>query len=135
MKECNETITVFNARLNDENGYDDYIPTVIKGVSWYCDIASNVDASGLKAANKFIIRIPLDADFSGKTYVPPVSYAEQDPDAVFTLQQGSIIVHAEETEHLLPTQLKEKYGEIVTVLGVTDSSRRPNAKHFKVVGS
>lgn len=135
MKECNETITVFNARVDDDKGYDTYIPTIIRGVSWFCEIASNVDSSGLKAANKFIIRIPVDADFSDKAYVPPAAYAGGDPNSVFTLKQGDIIVHGEETEIAIPAKLQEKYGEMVTILGVTDSSGRPNAKHWKVVGA
>lgn len=135
MKECNETITVFNTRLDDDKGYDLYVPTIIRGVSWFCEIASNVDSSGLKAANKFIIRIPVDADFSDKAYVPPAAYAGGDPNTVFTLKQGDVIVHGEETEPMLPAKLQEKYGELVTILGVTDSSRRPHAKHWKVVGA
>ena len=62
MNLCNETITVFNAKLNPETGNDDYNGTVIDGVSWFCEIVSTVD-QGLKAANKFTIRIPEDADF------------------------------------------------------------------------
>ena len=135
MKECNETITVFNTRLDDDKGYDLYVPTIIRGVSWFCEIASNVDSSGLKAANKFIIRIPVDADFSDKAYVPPAAYAGGDPNTVFTLKQGDVIVHGEETEPMQPAQLQEKYGELVTILGVTDSSRRPNATHWKVAGA
>lgn len=135
MKECNETITVFNARIDDDRGYDTYIPTIIRGVSWFCEIASTVDSSGLKAANKFTIRIPVDADFSGKAYAAPAAYAGGDPNSVFTLNQGDIIVHGEETAANTPAKLKEKYGEIVTILGVTDSSKRPNAKHWKVVGA
>ena len=135
MKECNETITVFNTRLDDDKGYDLYVPTIIRGVSWFCEIASNVDSSGLKAANKFIIRIPVDADFSDKAYVPPAAYAGGDPNTVFTLKQGDVIVHGEEMEPMQPAQLQEKYGELVTILGVTDSSRRPHAKHWKVVGA
>lgn len=135
MKECNETITVFNTRLDDDKGYDLYVPTIIRGVSWFCETASNVDSSGLKAANKFIIRIPVDADFSDKAYVPPAAYAGGDPNTVFTLKQGDVIVHGEETEPMQPAQLQEKYGELVTILGVTDSSRRSHAKHWKVVGA
>ena len=131
MHECNETITVFNSFVDDDKGYDVYAPTVIRGVSWYEDIVSNVDESGLRAANKFVIRIPVDADFSGKTYVKAYTGAE----GTFTLRHGDIIVHAEETEGLNPAALKQKYGEIVTILGVTDSTRRPNGKHWKVVGS
>lgn len=133
MHQCVETITVFNAWYDPETGFDVYVPTVIRGVSWYCDIASTVDSSGLKAANKFTIRIPVDADFGGKGYTAPVAYAS--PASQFTLKQGDIIVHGEETEMLAPAQLKEKYGEIVTILGVTDNSRRPKAPHWKVVGS
>ena len=135
MKLCDETITVFNARLDEEKGYDVYIPTIIRGVSWFCEIASNVDSDGLKAANKFTIRIPRDADFSGKVYVDPAGYAQADPESMFTLKQGDVIVHGEEADSMLPSQLQKKYGEIVTILGVTDSTRRPNAKHWKVVGA
>ena len=134
MKECNETITVFNTSLDAETGYDTYIPTIIRGVSWYCEVASAVDSSGLKAADIFKIRIPVDADFSGKAYVKPAAYAGGDPTSVFTLGQGDIIVHGEEKASLNPAQLQEKYGEIVTILGVTDNTRRPHAKHWRVTG-
>lgn len=135
MKLCNETITVFNKRLAAETGYDVYIPTVISGVSWFCEIASTVDASGLKAANKFTIRIPTDADFSGKQYVNPVDYPQSDETVSFTLGNGDIIVKAAITDSgLKPSDLQKLYGEVVTVLGVTDNRRTANAPHWKVVG-
>lgn len=136
MKLCDETITVFNKRLDADTSYDVYIPTVIVGVSWFCEIASSVDASGLKAANKFTIRIPDDADFSGKSYVNPADYAEGDPTEVFTISNGDIIVKAAITdEGLKPADLQEQFGEVVTVLGVTDNRRTRNAPHWKVVGA
>ena len=135
MKLCIETITVFNAALDPETGYDVYNPTVINGVSWYSTIESTVTDEGLKAANRFTIRVPLDADFSGKSYVHPKQYADaEDRSGIFTLAQGDLIVHAAETEALTPAQLQEKYGEVVTVLGVTDNWRAPRAKHWRVVG-
>lgn len=134
MRLAGETITVFNAAMDADTGYDVYIPTVIKGVSWFCEIASTVTDAGLKAANRFTIRIPEDADFSGKEYAAPPAYsAAADKSGLFTLAQGTIIVHAEETERLTPAQLKARYGEVVTVLGVT-ANRRAKAKHWKVVG-
>ena len=133
MKLCNETITVFNAGLDEETGYDTYMPTVITGVSIFCEIASAVDSSGLKAANMFKIRIPIDADFSGKTYVTPAEYA-LNPKRRFTLQQGDIIVRGKEKTAMDPAALQKKYGEIITVLGVTDNRRAPKEKHWKVVG-
>lgn len=135
MKLCEETITIFNSTVDRANGYDIYYPTTIKGVSVFCEIASAVDSSGLKAANMFTIRIPVDADFSGKTYLKPVEYADKsNPRRYFTLQQGDIIIRGTEKSSLSPKELQEKYGEIITVLGVTDSRRAPNAKHWKVVG-
>lgn len=135
MKLCDEVITVFNAQLDAETGMDAYYPTVISGVSWYCETASTVDASGLKAADKFTIRIPEDADFSGKRYVPPAAYATGDPAAVFTLKTGDILVKgAVDQAGLRPADLQRMCGEIVTVLGVTDNRRAPRARHWRVVG-
>lgn len=136
MNLCNDTITVFNAKLNAETGSDDYIATIITGVSWFCEIVSNVDNSGLKAANKFTIRIPGAANFSGKKYVDPREYANaEDATGLFTLQNGDVVVHGAVTEtNLRPTALRKMY-EAFTVLGVTDNRRARNAPHWRVVGS
>lgn len=136
MQLCNETITVFNTRMDEEKGYDVYIPTVINGVSWHCDIASNVDSTGLKAANKFTIRIPIDADFSGKAYAEPSVYAGGDPTYLFTLKNGDIIIKgAYDGTGLTLADIKAFAGDTVKVLGVTDNRRAPHGKHWKVVGS
>ena len=137
MKKCNETITVFNAKLDEASGMDVYHSTIISGVSWYSDIASSVEGSGgLKAANKFTVRIPLDADFSGKAYADPIAYAGGDPNNRFTLKNGDIIVKgAVHDVGLRPADLKKRFPEVVTVLGVTDSTNAPRAKHWKVVGA
>jgi len=136
VKLCNETITLFTAKLNPGTGTEDYYPTVIRGVSWYCEIASSVDSSGLRTANKFIIRIPEDADFSGKTYVDPVTYANGSSETAFTLKSGDILVKGVVGENdLRPADLRRKYSEVVTVLGVTDNRKGQHARHWKVVGT
>ena len=136
MKLCDETVTVFNKKLDSDKGWDVYNPTVISGVSWYCEIASSVDANGLHAANRFTIRIPLDADFGGKSYIDPIAYANAGIIAdVFTLANGDIIIKGTATGTPTPAQLKEQYPDYCTILGVTDNRRAPNAPHFKVVGS
>lgn len=135
MKECKKIVTVFNARMDADGGYDVYYPTIIRNVSVFLQVASEVTLSGLNAANKVTVRIPIDADFSGKQYVKPVEYASADPATAFTLKQGDVIVEAEETEQLNPVQLKAKYGQVITILGVTDNRDRPRAKHWKVVGT
>ena len=135
MKECKDVITVFNARMDAEGGYDEYYPTIIRNVSVFLQVASEVTLSGLNAANKVTVRIPIDADLTGKEYVEPVQFATADPAAAFTLKRGDVIVEAEETEQLSPVELKEKYGSVITILGVTDNRKRPRGKHWKVVGT
>lgn len=132
MKLCDETITVFNRILDDE-GYDAYIPTVIRGASWFCEVASAVTDTGLNAADKYTIRIPEDADFGGKSYASPAEYKESE--GSFTLRNGDVIVKGEVTDmDLTPAKLQKAFGQIVTILGVTDNRRARNARHWKVVG-
>ena len=137
MHLCDEAVTVFNKKLDADKGWDVYNPTVIRGVSWYSTIESNVDANGLHAANIFKIRIPVDADFGGKEYIDPIAYADESITAgVFTLANGDLIVRAEiDDGDITPAQLKEQHYEYCTILGVTDNRRAPNAPHFRVVGS
>lgn len=135
MNLCNETITVFNVRLDPETGYDRYIGSVIAGVSWFCEIVSAVD-KGLKAANKFTIRIPENANFGEKQYCHPLDYAgAEDVSRLFTLKNGDIVVRGAVTESgLKPADLHKNY-EAFTILGVTDNRRTQNAPHWKVVGT
>lgn len=135
MKLCNDTITVFNARLDKDLDSTVYIPTVIKGVSWYGSMKSTVDANGLKAANQYTIRIPLTADAGGKAYAEPAAYkAANDAAELFTLNEGDLIAKGAYNEKLtLPAQIRAL--GCVTVLAVTDNRRAPNAPHWKVVGA
>ena len=132
---CNEVITVFNCQLDTKTDLDVFHGTVIRGVSVHCEIASNVDKTGLKAADKYTIRIPTDADFSGKSYVDPVVYKSSDPANAFTLQNGDVIVKGEVTmSNPKPSDLQREYAGIITVLGITDNRRAPHAPHWKEVG-
>lgn len=137
MHLCTDTITVFNKRWDAANGWDVYLPTVIHGVSWYCEIASSIDSTGLHAANRFTIRIPNDADFGDKEYVDPITYANEGIVAgLFTLANGDVIVKAEVNDDTMtPAKLHAQFSDCMTILGVTDDRRAPNAPHFKVVGA
>lgn len=136
MKLCEDTITVFNAKYDRAAGADVYIPTVISGVSWYLHTVTNVDNSGLRAANQFTVRVPVDANFSGKEYVSPSEFASaEDPSGLFTLKAGDLIVHgAVAEEGLRPADLQKRFDEVVTILAVTDNRRAPRGRHWKVVG-
>ena len=139
VKLCNDTITVFNARVDPDVGGNVWTPTIITGVGWYMTDASTVDASkgGLVAANKATIRIPEDANTGGKAYTDPVSYkAATSVSGLWTLQNGDIIVKGSvSTGTWTPAALKKAYAECVTVLGVTDNRRAPNAPHWRVTAT
>ena len=139
MKLCNDTITVFNARVDPEQGGNVWEPTVITGASWYLTDAATVDASkgGLVAANKATIRIPVDADTGGKAYADPVSYASaEDVSGLWTLKGGDIVVKGEVTGgDWTPARLKAAYAECVTVLAVTDNRRAPRAAHWRITAT
>ena len=140
MKLCNDVITVFNARVDPDVGGNVWAPTVITGASWYMTDASTVDTSkgGLVAANKVTIRIPENANTGGKTYADPLTYADAESvSGLWTLANGDVIVKgdASATANPTPAKLKKAYADCVTVLGVTDNRRAPNAPHWRVVGT
>lgn len=138
MKLCDETITLFNAKLDPVTGYDVYTGTVIHGVSWHSETASAVDTSGggLKAADKITVRIPNDAEFSGKVYVDPITYATCNPANCYTFQSGDIIVKGEiHPNNPKPADLQKQYAEVFTVLGLTNNQRTTHAPHWRVVGA
>lgn len=123
MKLCNDTITVFNARVDPDVGGNVWTPTVITGASWWATDATTVDTGkgGLVAANKVIARIP----------------AEVAPEGL-ELKDGDILVKgdASEVENPTPAKLKGLYGaDCATILGVTDNRRAPNAPHWRVTAT
>ena len=138
MKLCGDTLTLFNARLDKVNDTTVYEKTVISGISWYGTVKTAIGDTGLKSANQFTIRIPLDADFSGKAYCDPASYtAADDVSELFTLRQGDVIVKGAVPDTITtPAQAHKAYPDMAfTIQGVTDNRRAPNAKHWRVVGA
>jgi hypothetical protein len=138
MKLCGDTLTLFNARLDKVNDTTVYEKTVISGISWYSTIKTVVGDTGLKSANQFTIRIPLDADFSGKAYCDPASYtAADDVSGLFTLKQGDVVVKGTVPDTITtPAQIHKAYPETAfTIQGVIDNRRALNAKHWRVVGA
>ena len=137
MKLCNEVITLFNRWHDPESDSDYWYGTVISGVSWFDKFMASVTPEGLRSAVTYMIRIPMDADTDGKSYVDPMSYAELDDHGdSYTFRAGDIIVKGEtETEGMTPTLLHETNYRCCTILGVTDNRRAPNAPHFHITGA
>ena len=138
MKLANDTLTLFNARFDKAQDCTVYVKTVIYGISWYSTIKTTVADTGLKSANVFTIRIPIDADTSGKSYTDPATWAlSNSVEGLFTLQQGDIIVKGIASSNVTtPAQAHKFYPDTAfTIQGVTDNRRALHAKHWKVVGA
>lgn len=139
MKRCDETVTVYNARVDPATRTEVYAPTVLRGVFWHCETVAKVADGGLKAANVFALRIPEDVDMGGKTYVDPADYRRaEDAGGLWTLGKGDVIVRGEASENgQTPARLRALFGaeRVMTVLGVTDNRRAPNGRHWKVIGA
>ena len=137
MKLCNDTVTVFNVKLNPGTDMDVYAATVISGVSWFKTRSASAVVSGLKEADTVVVRIPINADFSGKSYISPVAYknaAMGEINDKYTLAEGDLIVRGavESAAPLTPSLLRASYDDVMTILSITDN-RRAHAPHWKVV--
>ena len=137
MKGCEETITLFNARRDGDTGGHVYVPTVIVGCSWHGGQRVGLDArGGLAAADEYVVRIPVDADFGGKAYADPIAWRQSDGEGRFTIQGGDLAAHgAFEGEDWTPARLRAASAECFTVMGVTDNRRAPRGKHWKLTGA
>lgn len=119
MKLCNDVITVFRQVIDPATKTTTLSWTVIRGAHWYATAADTVDPKGgLVAANKVIVRIPV----------------ENIPEGM-KISKGDLIVKGEaagQTE----AELRRNYGaDFAVVLSATDNRAAPNGAHIKVVGS
>ena len=136
MQQCNETITVLNRRYNNETGRDEWTPTVISGVSWHSEIKAVVTQSGLKDAKTAIVRIPVGADAGGAGYLDPSAYkTAEGTSGAYTLARGDILVRGVLSGTPTPAEAQSAYEDCVTIIGVTDNTRRTHGAHRKVVGA
>lgn len=139
MQQCTETITIINRRYNTSTGLDDWIPTVITGVSWHSKLTAAVTQTGLKAADTLVVRIPTSADTSGRAYMDPAAYKKAESvSGAFTLAHGDLIVRGTVTQTgqtpLTPAQVQAENADCFTIVSVGDNTRRPNAPHWRVSG-
>lgn len=136
MKETTETVTVLNRRTDPTTGLDEWRPTVIRGVSWHSRVNVSITQTGLKSADTATVRIPEDADTGGRVYMTPAEYsAAESPSGAFTLARGDVMVRAEITTPTTPAALQTACEDYITIISVTDNTRRPHAPHRKVVGA
>ena len=140
MQQAVETITVINRKFNPTTGLDEWNPTIIAGASWHGKQIASVTQAGLKSADTASVRIPVDADTQGRTYMTPKEYkAAESVSEAFTLAHGDLIVRggvaAAPGQSLTPAAVTLAHDEAYTIISTTDNTRRPRGAHWKVVGA
>lgn len=136
----NSDITVFNRRYCKEDRTEKLYGTKIRGVSFYSRKGTTFSNKDLSGDDSYIIRIPADADTSGKAYLDEMAYANLDDKSFsgyWTLQPGAIIVRGlVDIETASEIDLKKSFPEVVTVRNYTDNRDRCSdaMKHWRVGG-
>lgn len=136
---CNANITIVNRKRDDER-HEVLMPTIIKRVAWHssCNAAGGDSASSHDALK---VRIPIDADFGGKTYVPRVVYdamSIEEAKSHWTLAERDIIVRGEMTEEeISQTKLAEQFPELFLINSYSDNTDlgTDRVKHWRVGGA
>ena len=136
MKLAGEAITLFNSKLDTAKGYDILYGTVITGVAWYGSKSAGMTTHGYRQSNTITVRIPMDAETGGKSYVDPMTYeAATHALGIYTLKADDIIVRGVvPTSGMTRKSLLDSNYEVMTVMTVTDDRRAPNAPHWKLTG-
>ena len=140
----NGDLTVYNARYNDELGYDEYKRTTVYGVHWYSQMLSSVGSAGLSSAEVFTARIPDEAvPEYNKTYKSPKEWKAlelEDVAAHFTFQKGDKIVRGATDFEVTGSaghtwaDIEKNFDEVFTITGYSDN-RQGGTPHIKVVGA
>lgn len=136
---CNASITIVNRKRDDERN-EILMPTVIRAVSWH----SSNDANGgnsVSSHDAVKVRIPIDADFGGKTYVPRVVYdamSIEEAEAHWTLAERDIVIRGEVGgEEISQTRLAEQFPELFLINSYSDNTDlgTDRIRHWRVGGS
>lgn len=135
-------VTLFNARYDANERRNIYVPTVIKGVSLALAQGTSGSFDSMSTTRNARIRIPIDADTEGKTYVDEVTYSNMDDEEAsrhWTIQNSDVFVTMEvhpEEEIRDPSLLNHLYGHAYTVNSFADNTTRgiQSMKHWRMGG-
>ena len=138
-------ITLFNARYDANTRTEVYVPTRIRGVSYY--ESEGISASDGVWTNRSIykIRVPLIGSEIGKEYLPERKYRKaENADGYWTIRKGDFILLALlDTEKETYTskeiaEISEKQGlKLITVTEYADNTVRGSdiVKHWRIGGA
>lgn len=137
----NADITVFNRRYDAEERTERFYPSRIKGVSFYKRRGTSVQNQELSSADVFTVRIPIDADMDGKTYIEAKAYealSDEEIAGYWTLQTGALIVKGlvDGDEPIPEVDLEQTYSDVIRIVNFTDNTDRATdaSKHWRVGG-
>lgn len=116
MLHTDKTVTVYRKEWDKERGVDSYRGTVLKDVSFFSRIATNVSTDGLNAACEGTLRIPLESIPEG-----------------LEIRNGDLVCEGSLTENPESVaQLDNLCPYVFTVVGITRNTSG-EAPHVKVV--
>lgn len=136
----NSDITLFNKWYDKSERTERFFSTKITGVSLCSRKGTASGDKGLTEGDSYTIRIPADADSSGKTYVDPMMYVslnEEEVAGYWTLQPGAIIVRGlSDLKEATETELQKAYPDVIFVKNYTDNRDRCSEfmRHWRVGG-
>lgn len=141
----NSTITVFNRR-KDDDGKEELVPTVIHGVSWHeAKETSGGQGGGRNAdnADRFKVRIPVNAKQSGKTYIDSYDYrnmSDYRSSKYWTLQKEDVVIRGAYYHPVaIPdsSMLFRMTDEVFLINSYADNTIRGSraVKHWRIGGS
>ena len=116
MLHADKTVTVYRKEWDKERGVDSYRGTVLKDVSFFSRIATNVSTDGLNAACEGTLRIPMESIPEG-----------------LEIRNGDLVCEGSVTENPeTVAQLDNLCPYVFTVVGITRNTSG-RAPHVKVV--
>ena len=129
------TITIFNRKVVEHK--ETFLPTVISGVTWY---GSQGVAAQNDSDDTFKVRIPLNADRSGKDYLEATAYKTLSVEAAadfWTIQAGDFVVRGEMEDAVSgQSELSASREDFFVVRSYSDNTIRGSdyLKHWRIGG-
>lgn len=143
-----DAVTVFNGRTDKATRRKNYIPTVIRGVSYVEGKGSKVTDSGVWSDDvQYKIRVPLIAVVQeGRQYIPALKYTQQDDDGAvnhWTINKGDLVIKGEYAgdnpllcEDEISAYAKEQGLDLIHITEYADNTSGGSlyARHWRIGG-
>ena len=120
MLGCNDTITIYHAVFNKETRCDTWMEQVIHGCSWYSKLQIQPADKGVKSANEFRVRIPLE-----------------NAPAELIMSKGDYVVRGhKQLPEITPSSIAEQYDEHFMIMSYTVNKECGDySKHIRIQGA